>query len=169
MGRSPRRAAHGSGNSTAPPAPADTHTKTQSHEGAPISPSPPHLFIPSSTPTPHRSSKPHSILPCTPQRPDRRSRRRRMPCLARSAWPGLRCPAFVPVSIDCSLCPTRQRKKAAACPALPAPKKHAHEDAKIRRHRVDQNSVTLSSPHPVRRFAQASQSLTRPRHLSGRR
>ena len=83
-----------------------------------------------------------------PNAPTANGNRRRMPCLARPAWPGLRCPPFVPVAIGCTLHPTRQREIAAACPASPAPtRRHAQEDAKTRR--GDRFFRHPSSPHPL--------------------
>ena len=78
-----------------------------------------------------------------PQRPDRRWRRRRKPCLDRPAWPGLRCPPSGPVAIGCTLHPTRQRNKAAACPASPGPEK-----ARVRSCKATKMTDSPSSPHP---------------------
>ena len=96
MGRSPRSFAHGSGNSTAPPAPARRRSQKDANpRRCPNLQSPPHLLITSATPTRHRRSKMQDILPRTPQRPDSRSRRRAdalpcPPCLAGPASPAIR-------------------------------------------------------------------------------
>ena len=102
-------------------------------------------LIPSPTPTQHRRSKPHSILPGTPQRSNRRWRRRRMPCLARSAWPGRRCPISVPAAIGCTLRPTRQRVKCrrVSCVA------RAGKKTRTRRRKDTKVTDVPSSPHPL--------------------